>query len=134
MTGPRPGRGRPGHLDDETTRDRYLTAIANGMRLGQAADHVGIHRNIPTRYRRTDPKFATALQEALALGKKIRENDQPHDESRYNHQGCRCRKCTRAAADARIGRRRTQEDEPAGQLYDLPAAPSPQSFPLARAS
>lgn len=135
------GRGRP-PLFDDTKRQQFLDAVTQGMRLGQAADHVGIDRRVPTRHARTDPAFGAALDQARAIGKKVRDEKKDHDESRYNNQGCRCDLCRAAATAARTGRRHTQHedpdqtpDDPGGQVYDLtqPASSNPR-FPLARAS
>lgn len=133
MTNPSPGRGRPSRFD-QPMREEYLRAVTHGMRLGDAADHVGIHRNIATRAARTEPAFAAALKTARALGKKTRDDAKEHGESRYKHQACRCPTCTADATAGRTRRRHAAQDDPAGQVYDLPAPASPPSFSLARAS
>ncbi|MEV6165782.1 hypothetical protein AB0L71_28485 [Streptomyces sp. NPDC052052] len=124
MTNTRPtrGRGRP-TVFDTALRTLYLDAVRSGMYLGAAADHIGIHRNIPARAARTDSEFGQALTDAKAEGRKARVEDLAHGEARYNNYACRCRKCTRAAAKGRAGRRaETQPEEEvgeSGQVLDL---------------
>lgn len=127
---------------DDTLRTRYLDAVTNGMRLGEAAAHVGISPDVPARHARTDPAFGRALTTAKTLGKKARQEDIPHGEYRYNCHKCRCDVCCTAATKGRAGRRAAAEqgaDEPQsehpGQVHNirLPAE-SPTSFLLARAS
>ncbi|MYR75138.1 MULTISPECIES: hypothetical protein [unclassified Streptomyces] len=114
MTQPHtPRRGRP-TVFDEPTRQAFLDAVRHGMRLGEAAEHAGINRAVPTRHARTDRKFAAALVEAREVGAKVRQEGIPHDEYRYNMLKCRCPKCTRAATTARAGRR-AAEDPPGNQ-------------------
>ncbi|MEV4975612.1 hypothetical protein [Streptomyces scopuliridis] len=127
-------RGRP-VLFDDVLRDRYVQAVAGGMRLGEAAAHVGISANVPRLHARTDRGFAVALADAKMLGKKVRTDRVPHGESRYTNYGCRCRTCTTAATTARTQRRHQETEDTGGQLVELPAAGelSPP-FSLARAS
>lgn len=145
MTAPR-GRGRP-TVFEPATQTAYLDLLRHGARLGEAADHLGISRATPARYARTDPGFAAAVDEARAVGAKVRREGVPHGEYRYNVLGCRCPVCTRAATVARAGRRTdaaatTDPDESpatAGDVYPirLEAAvvgESSTSFLLARAS
>ncbi|MFG2676957.1 hypothetical protein [Streptomyces sp. NPDC048445] len=138
---PRRGRGRP-TVFDEPVRTQYLDLIRHGARLGDAATQLGINRVVPARYSKTDREFAAALAEARKLGAKVRREDLPHDEYRYNILKCRCPKCTRAAARGRADRR-TAEDPPGGQapadvhpirLEGPGVGESLPSFLLARAS
>jgi hypothetical protein len=134
VTTARPGRGRPPHFDDHL-RHTYLTCIRDGMRLGEAAKHLGIHPNTPAYHTRTDPAFAAQLTAARAAGKKARDEKRAHDEYRYNVLGCRCPKCRTAHARARTARRHTPDPQPTATIHDMPAQPSPStSFSLAKAS
>lgn len=134
---PSRGRGMPTAID-ETTAAAYLDLVRHGMRLGDAAQHLGIGRSSFTRRTRTDRLFAAALREAREVGAKVRQEDLPHDEYRYNILGCRCPKCRRAATQGRAGRRAAAEppDEDGGQVTPIrpPVAESVPSFLLARAS
>ncbi|MET9436972.1 hypothetical protein [Streptomyces sp. NPDC006551] len=126
----RRGRGRP-QTFTEDVRDRFLEAVADGMYLGDAARHVGLHANIPSRYARTDPAFAAALAHAKTLGKKRRAESFTHGESGYTNHACRCDICRPAATAARAGRRAaTSEDpEPEAEVIGLDRQ-SPTSFSL----
>jgi hypothetical protein len=118
----RRGRGRP-VLFDTALREQYLAAVTSGMRLGDAARHCGININLPRTHARTDPAFAEALDHARTLGKKTRDNNKPHDESRYTNQACRCGTCRTAATAARTGRRHTADpgaETPSAEVIDLP--------------
>ncbi|MCX4606879.1 hypothetical protein OG402_41360 [Streptomyces anulatus] len=147
MTAPRRGRGRP-TVFEPPTQTAYLDAVRNGMNLGDAAAHVGISRVVPTRYARTDREFAAALEEARAVGAKVRRESVPHGEYRYNVLGCRCLDCTRAATTGRAARRAdaapapTADESPAETAGDVhpirldraEVGKSSTSFLLARAS
>ncbi|MEU6016936.1 hypothetical protein ABZ826_23665 [Streptomyces sp. NPDC047515] len=128
MTNTRPahGRGRPA-VFNTALRTQYLDAVRAGMYLGAAADHIGIHRNVPTRTARTDRQFAQALTDAKAEGRKARVEDVAHGEARYNNYGCRCRTCTAAATRARAERRAEPQPEQdrgeSGQILDLRTGP-----------
>ncbi|MFB8122082.1 hypothetical protein ACFVG1_12920 [Streptomyces bacillaris] len=141
------GRGRP-TVFEPATRTAYLDLLRHGARLGEAADQLGISRATPARYARTDPGFAAAVEEAKALGAKVRRDGVPHGEYRYNVLGCRCVVCTCAARKARAGRRTeaataTETEEPpastAGDVHPIRleqavVGESSTSFLLARAS
>lgn len=141
----RRGRGRP-TVFEPPTRAAYLDLLRQGVRLGDAAERLGISRVVPARYARTDREFAAAVDEARAVGAKVRRENVPHDEYRYNVLKCRCPVCTRAATVARAGRRAdaaaTDDETPAETAGDvhpirLEAAvvgESSTSFLLARAS
>ncbi|MER6602576.1 hypothetical protein [Streptomyces parvus] len=144
----RRGRGRP-TVFEPPTQAAYLDLLRQGVRLGDAAERLGISRVAPTRYARTDREFAAAMDEARAVGAKVRRENVPHDEYRYNMLGCRCPVCTRAATVARAGRRAdaatdtTAADEsPASTVGDIHpirltgavVGESSTSFLLARAS
>ncbi|MGO1025597.1 hypothetical protein ACTOXX_34040 [Streptomyces rubiginosohelvolus] len=142
------GRGRPTVFEPHT-QTAYLDLLRHGLRLGEAADHLGISRATPNRARKTDPAFAAAMGEALEVGAKVRREGVPHGEYRYNVLKCRCPVCTRAATVARTGRRAdaatqaTAADEPpaetAGDVHPIRldgavVGESSTSFLLARAS
>lgn len=142
-------RGRP-TVFEPATQTAYLNLLRHGARLGEAADQLGISRAVPTRYARTTPEFAAAVEEAKALGAKVRREGVPHGEYRHNVLGCRCVVCTCAARKARAGRRadtanpaetETETDEPpaAGGIHPIRldravVGESSTSFLLARAS
>lgn len=139
---PRRVRGRP-TVFGEAIRAVYLDVVRHGMRLGEAAEHVGVNRAVPTRHARADREFAAALVEARVVGAKVRREGVPHGEYRYNVLGCRCPKCTRAAAVGRAGRRATddppEEDGTSGVVHPIGrggagVGESLPSFLLARAS
>ncbi|MBD3550923.1 hypothetical protein [Streptomyces sp. SP18CM02] len=111
------GRGRPTVFGPDD-RVAYLDLLRHGARLGEAAEQLGVSRAAPTRYARTDPEFAAAVEEAREVGAKVRREGIPHGEYRYNVLGCRCPVCTRAATVARAGRR-------ADAATDTAAAESP---------
>ncbi|MEV2259123.1 hypothetical protein AB0J13_10745 [Streptomyces anulatus] len=147
MTAPRRGRGRP-TVFEPPTQIAYLDAVRHGMNLGDAAAHVGISRVVPTRYARAVREFAAALEEARAVGAKVRRESVPHGEYRYNVLGCRCPDCTRAATTGRAARRAdatpapTADESPAETAGDVhpirlgtaEVGESLTSFLLARAS
>ncbi|MFD8469023.1 hypothetical protein ACFV10_28445 [Streptomyces cyaneofuscatus] len=115
----RRGRGRP-TVFEPATRTAYLDLLRHGARLGEAADQLGISRATPARLQKTDPGFAAAVEEARAVGAKVRREGVPHGEYRYNVLECRCPVCTRAATQARTGRR--TEANPATDAEESPAA------------
>ncbi|MFJ1782478.1 hypothetical protein ACIOKA_37865 [Streptomyces anulatus] len=138
------GRGRPTVFEPDT-QAAYLDLLRHGARLGDAADQLGISRATPARYARTNPEFAAAVDEARTVGAKVRLEDVPHNEYRYNVLKCRCPDCTRAAAVGRAGRRAdAATDEPpaegtAGDVHPIRlegpvVGESLTSFLLARAS
>lgn len=139
------GRGRP-TVFGTAAQAAYLDLLRHGARLGEAAERLGISRVVPTRYARTDPRFAAAVDEARAVGAEVRRENVPHGEYRYNVLGCRCIDCTRAATVARAGRRTdttaTADEsavETAGDVHPIrveqaDVGESSTSFLLARAS
>lgn len=131
-----PARRRPGRAVTFTPdrRQQYLDALAAGIPLGAAAAQVGISPNVPRLHQRTDPAFAQAVQEAKALGRKLRQDAAPHGESRYNNQGCRCRTCRAAATTARTNRRHDNPDT-GGNIINItpPEPPAPGALLLLRA-
>ncbi|MFE3381683.1 hypothetical protein [Streptomyces anulatus] len=144
----RRGRGRP-TVFEAPARTAYLDLLRHGVRLGDAAERLGISRVVPARYARTDRKFAAAVEEARAVGAKVRRENVPHGEYRYNVLGCRCTDCTRAATAARASRRTdaatdttTADESPvatAGDVHPIrveraEVGESLTSFLLARAS
>ncbi|MFJ2202456.1 hypothetical protein [Streptomyces violaceusniger] len=134
------GRGRPAEGDGFTTEARavFLDAVAVGAKLTEAAAKAGVSRNVPSRYAKTNPAFAAALDEAKTTGRQIRAQSMPHGEARYNHAGCRCTVCCTQATAARSARRRATTDDPEEtaqpiSLTNRQPSSSP-SFLLARAS
>ena len=124
---------------DDTARTRFLDEVTAGQTIGDAAKTVGIDRRLPTYHARRDEQFARALADAKARGKQARNAKKDHDESRYNHLGCRCPRCTATASAARAGRRHTadtntgEEAPPIAAVLAVQAAAagsSPTSFPL----
>ncbi|WP_098007815.1 hypothetical protein [Streptomyces sp. sk226] len=139
------GRGRPA-VFGPAAQAAYLDLLRHGARLGDAAEELGISRAVPTRCARTDPEFAAAVEEAKAVGAKVRREGVPHGEYRYNVLGCRCVVCTCAATKARAGRRTDTTAAPgdappgtAGGVHPIrveraEVGESSTSFLLARAS
>lgn len=112
--------GRPVRFDD-TLRAAFLDAVTAGLSLGQAAAHVGIHPNIPSRHAKTDDGFAVRLADAKAAGRKVRQEGLPHGEYRYNHHQCRCQTCTADHTRARTARAAAaaEPDEGGGDASEL---------------
>jgi hypothetical protein len=144
---PRRGPGRPVTFDTHQ-RQRYLDAVTSGAKLSDAALQAGITPQWAARIAKTDATFGTALATARELGRKARQEDMPHGESRYNHLGCRCTTCTHAATAARTGRRHrdtdtddrpdsadtTGPDQPKLTIITNSHAQPAEPLPLARAS
>lgn len=129
MTAPARKRGRPTQFTADV-RTRYLQAVTDGMKLEAAAQLVGLTSRAIRKTATTDEDFAQALTDARAAG---RTNRLSHGESAYNHHGCRCDICTKAATTGRADRR----DHPTPTAHLLPITPTtskPPSFVLARAS
>ncbi|MFD7922583.1 hypothetical protein ACFV3R_25565 [Streptomyces sp. NPDC059740] len=98
MTG---GRGRPVKFD-ESTQGAYLKLVAEGVRLGEAADRCGISRRTPTQLATRNPDFADRLAQAKTAGRTWRAEHLVHGRaSTYNLHACRCTPCTTAATTAR---------------------------------
>lgn len=143
MTAPRTRRdgsrrqGRPTVLTS-STQAAYLDLLRHGLRLGEAAEVLGISRTVPTRHSKVDKKFAAAVTKAREAGKAVREAGIPHDEYRYNILKCRCPQCTTAAAVGRAERRKVESPPDANEaevhVIRGPAVESVPSFLLARAS
>lgn len=139
------GRGRPVSFD-QTAREQYLTAVAAGLPLADAAASVGITPQWANRIAAADPSFHTARDLAKKEGKRVRAEQLAHGEYRYNHFECRCDICCTAATQGRAGRRHAAasdtpaaEPQPPPDVIDLPQ-PAPDRGPseapplLARAS
>ncbi|MFC7794563.1 hypothetical protein [Streptomyces cinereoruber] len=94
------GRGRPARFD-EAAQQKFLDAVAQGMRVGDAARLVGVDPQAPRYRARQDAAFAEAFADAKARGKE----QAPHSESHYVNHGCRAPECRAAAAKARAARR-----------------------------
>lgn len=130
MTAPRRGRGRP-PLFDAPTRTRYLAARAAGATQKDAAATAGIAAQTVRNTRTRDTAFRALDDAAAERSLQVRL---PHGESRYNHRGCRCPTCTKAASTARV----TRPDRTPQEAHVVPINPpgqgSSSSFPAARAS
>jgi hypothetical protein len=115
------GRGRP-PVFDQVAQDEYLRLLTHGVRVGEAADKLGISRRTPNQHAARDPHFAQQLAVAKAGGRKNRLKH--GDAGTYNHHGCRCAPCTTAAANARTQHRHgiRADDEPntTAQVHSLP--------------
>ncbi|MFJ5294516.1 hypothetical protein [Streptomyces sp. NPDC088348] len=119
MTGrPYRGRGRP-PLFDDGARERFLGLVASGLTMRDAAVACPVAQRVVTYTKFHHADFAAALAAAREKGKRIRDDAQPHGESRYNHGGCRCGICTKAATAARAGRRAVPADDPSA-VIDMP--------------
>ncbi|ACX71099.1 excinuclease ATPase subunit A [Streptomyces phage ZL12] len=108
----------------------YLDLLRHGVRLGDAAEHLGISRAAPARYARTDPEFATAVEEAKTVGAKVRREGVPHGEYRYNVLGCRCTVCTQAATVARADRRADAASDDTTEADQSPASTAGDVHPI----
>ncbi|MFW3477384.1 hypothetical protein [Streptomyces microflavus] len=99
------------HRVRHPTQAAYLQAVRQDAPR-EAATHIGVNRIVPARYARADREFGVLLDEAKAVGAKVREEGIPHDEYRYNILGCRCTDCGLAA---RIGRTERRTDTKTGK-------------------
>ena len=128
---PRQGRGRPVVFDADA-RTRYLAAVTTGIPLAEAAASVGVVERTVRLVAQTDPQFAAARKRAQAAGRQARIDQLPHDEYRYIHHHCHCDVCTKAATEARAGRRDRASRAPVLTL-DREAV-KPKSFSLLEAA
>ncbi|PBC72343.1 MULTISPECIES: hypothetical protein [unclassified Streptomyces] len=115
------GRGRPVTFD-QAAQVEFLRLVASGVRIGDAADKLGISRRTPTQLAARNPGFAQRLAAAKAAG---RDNRIPHGTAGgYNNHGCRGPRCTAAATAARTRHRQAtvQHDGPdrTAQVHPLP--------------
>lgn len=121
------GRGRP-PIFDEPAQAEFLRLVASGVRIGEAADKLGISRRTPTQLKARDRSFAERLAAAKTAGADARI---PHGTpGGYNNHGCR-RPCCRAAAAAaraahRAAHRDTTRDDRTAQVHPLPV-PQPHT-------
>lgn len=129
----RQGRGRPALFDD-AARERFLGLVAAGLTMRDAAAACPVARTVVTYTKNHHEDFAAALASARLQGKQVRAEDRPHGESRYNHDGCRCGICTKAATAARGGRRDTTDDQDAGVIVMPQPADTARPLVLAVAS
>ena len=107
------GRGRP-VIFDEPAQDEYLRLLAAGVRVGDAADKVGISRRTPTQLASRDRQFAARLATAKTTGRSARI---PHGTAGgYNNHACRCPRCRAAATRARA----TAPDRKPHNIHHLP--------------
>lgn len=118
---------------DAAARAAYLAARAGGATQKAAAAAVGVAPKT-VRDARRNAAFRTADDAAAVRGRPARIDQLPHDASRYNHHGCRCPTCTKAATTARTELRdRTAQEAPVMPIT-APPQESRNPFPLARAS
>ena len=115
------GRGRP-PIFDQAAQDAFLNLVASGVRIGDAADKLGISRRTPTQLAARNPGFAPRLAAAKAAGRHQRI---PHGTAGgYNNHQCRCPRCTAAATAARTKHRAktAQHDGPdtTAHIHPLP--------------
>ncbi|MFE1767285.1 hypothetical protein ACFW81_24085 [Streptomyces angustmyceticus] len=116
-----PGRGRP-VLFDATAQAEFLRLLADGTRVGDAADKLGISRRTPTQLAARDPRFAEQFAAAKGRGRDARsrpENLKHGDPATYNNHACRCPRCTAAATAARTGHRHTARTDTTAQIRPL---------------
>lgn len=118
------GRGRPVTFD-EPAQDEYLRLLATGVRVGDAADKIGISRRTPTQLATRDAQFARKLADAKTTGRTARI---PHGTpGGYNNHGCRGPRCTAAATAARAKHRAaTTEHNDANTTAQVHPLPAPQ--------
>jgi hypothetical protein len=115
VTPPPAGRGHPVTFDD-TAQDEYLRLLAAGVRVGDAADKLGISRRTPTQLAARNRQFADRLATAKTTGRTARI---PHGTAGgYNNHACRCSRCTQAATQARVANRAHEADATA-QVHTL---------------
>ncbi|MFB7359638.1 hypothetical protein [Streptomyces gardneri] len=124
------GRGRPVAVFDDTARERFLAEVAAGMKLGDAAQLVGVTPTLPSYHARKDKDFAQAFADAKARGKAARDAAKDHGEYRYNVLGGRCDICRAAATAARAARRPANDNAPSTNDPPTPAGSSPTAFSL----
>jgi hypothetical protein len=116
------GRGRP-PLFDDVARERFLGLVASGLSMRDAAVACPVAQRVVTYTKFHHADFAAALAAAREKGKRIRDDAKAHGESRYNHGGCRCDICRKAATAARAGRRGPADDT--SGVIDMPQLGSP---------
>lgn len=121
-----PGRGRP-LIFDPAAQAEFLRLLADGTRVGEATDKLGISRRTPIQLAARDRQFAQQLADAKARGKAARfapERLKHGDPATYNNHKCRCGPCTRAATAARTKHRENtaQHDDTdrTAQVHPLP--------------
>jgi len=120
------GRGRP-VIFDRAAQTEFLRLVADGTRIGEAADKLGVSRRTPTLLASRDRQFAQQLAEAKARGREARvapDRLKHGDPATYNNHGCRCPRCTAAATAARAKHRHdtAQHDGPdrTAHIHPLP--------------
>lgn len=117
------GRGRPVTFD-EPAQAEFLRLVASGVRIGEAADKLGISRRTPTQLKARDRCFAERLAAAKTAGADARI---PHGTpGGYNNHGCRQHCCRAAATAARAAHRDTTRDDRTAQVHPLPV-PQPHT-------
>ncbi|MFE7780301.1 hypothetical protein [Streptomyces nigrescens] len=115
------GRGRPVTFD-EPAQAEFLRLLADGTRIGEAADKLGISRRTPTQLAARNRHFAQQLADAKDRGRTARDRRVHGLVATYNNHACRCRPCTAAAAAARRGHRAATRDDTTAQVHPLPVA------------
>ncbi|MFF3547145.1 helix-turn-helix domain-containing protein [Streptomyces platensis] len=111
------GRGRPVTFD-EPAQAEFLRLVASGVRIGEAADKLGVSRRTPTQLKTRDRGFAERLAAAKTAGSVARI---PHGTpGGYNNHGCRRPCCRAEATAARAAHRDTTRDDRTAQVHPLP--------------
>lgn len=133
-----PRRGRP-VLFDADARKRYLDLVASGLTYTEAATASGTPLRTVQYTAQHDAGFDQDRTQARATGKQARIDRTPHGLSRYNHHGCRCPICRKAATAARAASPDRRPHQPEADLMHLtpnppPTTPETETFVLARAS
>lgn len=120
------GRGRP-LVFDPAAQAEFLRLLADGTRVGEAADKLGVSRRTPTLLASRDRQFAQQLADAKAHGREARfapERLKHGDPATYNNHKCRCPRCTAAATAARTKHRAAtaqhDQDDRTAQVHPLP--------------
>jgi len=123
-----PGRGRP-PLFDTAAQTEFLRLLADGARVGEAADKLGVSRRTPTQLAARDHTFADRLADAKARGREARfapERLTHGSTSTYNNHRCRCPRCRAAATAARTKHRATTQHDDTDTTAQVHPLPIPQ--------
>ena len=115
-------RGRPVTFDGPA-QDEFLRLIADGTRVGDAADKLCISRRTPTQLAARNRQFADRLADAKTRGREARyapERLTHGTVSTYNNHACRCRLCRADATGARSKYRETTQPDATAQIHPLP--------------
>jgi hypothetical protein len=123
------GRGRP-PIFDQAAQAEFLRLIADGTRVGEAADKLGVYRKTPSQMARRNKQFAQQMADAKARGQEARlapDRLKHGDVGTYNNHACRCRRCRAAATAARAKHRQdTAEHDGPDRTAHIHPLPIPQ--------